>query len=192
MPKPSTVYQLKVTLLDIRPPIWRRLQVPASITMEKLHYALQDALGWTNSHLHQFVLGADRFGMRLIDEDRELLDERKYRLKDLVGEKSRFAYEYDFGDGWEHLVVVEKVLPAAPDTRYPLCLAGKRACPPEDCGGPFAYADFLVALSDPADPRHDELLEWIGGPFDPERFDLTDVNSALRTSRTRRLTESLA
>ncbi len=188
MPKPPGITQVKVTLLDIRPPIWRRLQVPSDITLEGLHYAIQDAFGWTNSHLHQFTIGVNHFGMYDAQEDPDILDERKHRLGDLVGEKDRFVYEYDFGDDWEHLVVVEKVLPKTTRLLHPVCLGGKRACPPEDCGGPGGYADLVAALADPRHERHREILDWIGD-FDPEWFVLDDANEYLRTSRTRRLTE---
>ena len=97
------------------------------------------------------------------------------------GEKFKFLYEYDFGDGWEHELLLEKMLPKDMETRYPICLAGKRACPPEDCGGIWGYSDFLAAIRDPTHPEHDEMLEWVGGEFDPDAFDADEVNMELQS-----------
>jgi len=188
MAKPTTLYQLKVTLKGVRPPIWRRLHVPADIKLDKLHLVLQDALGWTNSHLHQFVVGERYIGMMDVDEPSDdLEDEKRFKLSQIAGEKSRFLYEYDFGDGWAHGIVVEKVLPTVDGIRYPICIAGKRACPPEDCGGPYGYADFLDAISDPKHDRHEEVIEWIGRPFDPEEFDVEQTTALIRSGRSRQL-----
>ncbi|HZS42076.1 MAG TPA: plasmid pRiA4b ORF-3 family protein [Polyangia bacterium] len=183
----KTVHQLKVTLRTIRPAIWRRLQVRSEIKLGKLHLVLQDALGWTNSHLHQFVIDGVRYGMKTDDGrfEKDLLDENRVKLDAVADEKQRFSYEYDFGDGWEHEILVERVLPASPIVRYPVCLAGKRTCPPEDCGGPYGYHDLLAALADKKHERHAELLEWLGGPFDAERFDLDETNRALHSPRPR-------
>jgi Plasmid pRiA4b ORF-3-like protein len=181
MPKSATVHQLKVTLKHVKPPVWRRLEVPSDIKMDKLHLALQRAFGWTNSHLHQFVVGGACYGLRDPDGDNaDMLDERRYRLAQLADNGARFTYEYDFGDDWGHEVRVEKLLPADAGVRYPRCTAGARACPPEDCGGPGGYADLLAALADPAHARHQELLEWSGGPIDAEHFDLADADRSVR------------
>jgi len=183
---PKAIYQLKVTLEDVQPPVWRRLLVPADIRLPKLHATLQEAMGWTNSHLHQFSLRDRHFGDASIDGELEELnmeDERKVRLQDLVGPGQSLIYEYDFGDSWEHTVQVEEQL--EPDSRfpYPLCLGGARACPPEDCGGPPGYANFLMALKDSAHPEHDDTVTWAGGVFDPEGFSLNSVNAALAALR---------
>jgi len=186
MAKPATVYQLKVTLEYIKPAIWRRLQVPGDITLGKLHFVLQDALGWENSHLHHFLVGERRIGMVDIDaSDDELEDEDTVKLASVAAEKSRFVYEYDFGDGWRHDIVVEKVLPGETKPK-PLCLEGERACPPEDCGGPPGYMDLVKALKKPTKSNAD-LREWLGDGYDPEFFDLASTNAAIRANRTRRL-----
>lgn len=183
MPKPSdTIYQLKITLKGIRPPIWRRFQVPADATLAELHEIIQKTMGWTNSHLHQFVVAGVGYSEPYPEEDWEPeRDERQFTLQQLAGIDSRFDYEYDFGDSWTHEILVERVLPAEPGVQYPLCLAGARAGPPEDCGGAGSYPEFLRILDDPLHERHMELLEWIGGWFDPDEFDLDAVNRVLRS-----------
>jgi hypothetical protein len=188
MAKPPMVYQLKVTLEDIKPAIWRRLQVPGDITLGKLHFVFQDALGWQNSHLHHFLVVERRIGMIDVDElDEELEDEDTVKLARVASEGSRFVYEYDFGDSWRHDIEVEKVLTAEPKPK-PLCLEGKRACPPEDCGGTYGYAELLKALKKPT-KRNAELREWLGDDYDPELFDLASTNAAIRANRTRRLSQ---
>jgi hypothetical protein len=175
----NAVYQLKITLLEVDPPVWRRLLVPADTTLGDLNCILQAAMGWTNSHLHQFTIG----GMDYSDPRFELDDagdEFGVMLAEVAPrERLRFEFRYDFGDGWEHEIAVEKILPAESNKRYPACIAGERACPPEDCGGPWGYAEFLEAIRDPKHEEHDSLLEWIGGVFDPEAFDLAVLNKRL-------------
>jgi hypothetical protein len=185
MAKPATIYQLKVTLKDIRPLIWRRVQVPSETKLDKLHLVLQDAFGWNNSHLHQYRVGERLIGIKEDDDVflEELEDEKRIKLSQIAVEKSRFVYEYDFGDDWEHDVLVEKVLAAVDGVRYPICTAGKRACPPDDCGGPGGYGRLLAILANPAHKEHDRMLEWIGGPFDPEAFDLERTNVLMRSAR---------
>ena len=148
------------------------------MTLARLHDAFQDAMGWTNSHLHHFRINKRLYGDPMLMEDSfeetNYADSTATKLSDILperGERFRFEYEYDFGDGWLHDVLFEGRLPAEPRKRYPLCVEGARACPPEDVGGVWGYADFLEAISDPANEEHDESLEWIGGRFDPERFD---------------------
>jgi hypothetical protein len=179
------IYQLKVSLAEIEPLVWRRLLVPSAITLAKLHSVLQEAMGWTNSHLHQFTSRNRLFGNPAHDKDGELAleDERKVKLDELVGEGQSLLYEYDFGDGWSHEVLVEKVL--APDERlsYPLCIGGARACPPEDCGGPPGYENLLAAVAHPEHEDHDDIVRWVGGYFDPEAFDTNRVNATLRAMR---------
>jgi hypothetical protein len=176
----SPVYQLKVTIQGIRPPIWRRLQVRGSATLPKLHDAIQIAMGWTDSHLHMFNVGGVSYGLPDPGLD-DVRSEQRVKLGQIVsGAKDRFTYEYDFGDSWEHEILVEKVLPPDPGVHYPICLAGKRACPPEDVGGVWGYADFLDAIAHPEHAEHEEMLEWVGGAFDPEAFDLQAVNGALK------------
>jgi hypothetical protein len=181
--KQSKIYQLKVTLKHIRPPIWRRIQVYGNTPLLELHAILQAAMGWTNSHLHQFVVGNTYYGLPEIDEfdDLNLKDERSVRLDQLLSNSWRkIIYEYDFGDGWEHEVLLEKVLEPASRVKYPRCIGGARARPPEDCGGTGGYMDFLAAISDPEHEEHEEYLEWIGGGFDPEEFDPADFEDTLQ------------
>lgn len=186
MARPKTVYQLKVVLLGVKPAIWRRLQVPADITLDKLHMVLQEALGWTNSHLHHFMVGEQLYGMLDVDEYAEdLQDEKRFKLGQIVGEKARFAYEYDFGDSWEHGILVEKVLPAEPGVSYPRCLAGKRACPPEDCGGIGGYEELLKIIANPKHEEHEQTMSWLGGVYDPEAFDVWEADARLRSPRRR-------
>ena len=179
----STLYELKITLRGSEPPIWRRLQVPSSIKLHRLHEVFQVAMGWTDSHLHQFVDPPKVYSVPS-EEDYpsvERLDERRFRLADLARhEKASFLYEYDFGDGWEHGVVVEKIVFAGLEKKSAVCLAGEKACPPEDCGGIWGYYELLEALNNPKHESHQEMLDWLGEPFDPDRFDLQEVNAILR------------
>jgi len=184
----KTIYQLKVTLVDSKPPIWRRILVPDSVTLSQLHAILQIVMGWTDSHLHMFTINGQIYGDPEDDETGDLgtKNEVRYRLNQFVsGEGFKFRYEYDFGDGWLHTLLVEKILPAEKGVRYPLCIDGKRACPPEDVGGVWGYDDVLQALANPHHPEHDRYLEWVGGKFDPERFDLDEVNDGLHHRRSR-------
>jgi hypothetical protein len=179
------VYQLKITLRGLRPPIWRRFQVPGDITLDRLHRVIQRVMGWTDSHLHQYVVSGRRYGTSRGEwGDPQVLSERSARLCEVAPrEKARFVYVYDFGDDWEHDVLVEKIGQPQPGQRYPVCLAGQHACPPEDCGGYPGYIDFVAAISNPKHPEHAEMLEWVGGAFDPWAFDLDAVNRALRRFR---------
>jgi hypothetical protein len=137
-------------------------------------------MGWEGYHLYRFVVGGREYGDPRMLEEMKGEDARKVTLATLVrGEKAKFLYEYDFGDSWDPELLVEKVLPAAAEKRYPVCLTGKRACPPEDCGGVWGYASFLEAIQDPQHPEHEEMVDWVGGEFDPEALDLDEVNSAL-------------
>ena len=176
---PTTVYQLKVTLEGSKPTIWRRLLVPGVLTLGDLHYVLQIAIGWTDSHLHQFRVGETNYGPPDADMD-WMLDEEEITLDKLIpAEKFKFRYEYDFGDSWSHLILVEKILPAEPGRAYPSCIKGKMACPPEDCGGIWGYADFVDAIGDPNHPEHKNIKEWYEGDFDPEAFDIDEINAML-------------
>jgi hypothetical protein len=175
------IYQIKVTLCDSKPPIWRRILVPGDITLAKLHRILQAVMDWTDSHLHQFIVGEVYYGVPHPDDFVEVKSERRVRLNQVApAEKSKFVYEYDFGDSWEHELLVEKILPPETSVRSPVCIKGRRACPPEDVGGVWGYAGFLEAIRDPNHPEHEDYLEWIGGEFDPEAFDLDEINAALR------------
>lgn len=176
------IYQFKITLKGIRPPIWRRFQVKSHIRFLDLHRIIQEVMGWEDAHLHQFFIG----GYHLTDRD--TIEEGGYGdgdvakiwLDKFVGQEGqKFVYEYDFGDGWAHQLVLEKVLEPEAGATYPRCLTGKRACPPEDCGGIWGYQELLEVLQDPENPEREDMLEWLGGEFDPEEFDPTWVNEVL-------------
>ncbi len=177
---PDDVFQLRVSLIGIEPPIWRRLLVPQDVTLPRLHTILQVMMGWTNSHLHQFRVGDVTFAEPHDDFGPSPIDHRRVTLNQIAPRRgSTCTYEYDFGDGWNHLIEVEDELPAETvTTPVPRCLGGERACPPEDCGGPYGYADLLEAVADPKHPEHDTYLEWAEG-FDSERFDVDGVNRIL-------------
>jgi hypothetical protein len=185
IPVTERLYQFKITLLESKPPIWRRIQVKDS-TLDKLHEQIQTAIGWTNSHLHQFEIDEERYGdPELLDdgfEDFKCVDSTVTKISKIVpedGKRFRFLYEYDFGDGWEHDVLFEGCLKAEKGDRYPLCLEGERNCPPEDVGGVWGYAEFLEAIGDPKHEEHDRMLEW-AGEFDPEEFDAGKATKAMR------------
>ncbi|NMF85724.1 plasmid pRiA4b ORF-3 family protein [Nodosilinea sp. P-1105] len=180
----SAIYQLKISLRGARPPIWRRVQVPSDITLGDLHQVIQLAMGWYNCHLHEFEVQGQSYGQPMPEYDWDVRDERKTKLNKVVsGEKFKFSYVYDMGDSWEHQILVEKILEPDSDTRYPVCIKGKRACPPEDCGGIWGYGNFLEAIGDPNHPDHGDMVEWIGDEFDPEWFDLEAINRSLQPLR---------
>ncbi len=176
-------WQLRVELLEVAPTVWRRLLVPESITLPKLHRVLQIALGWTNSHLHEFVIRGVRYSDPDPDWADELrhVDERGIVLEKALGADARcFDYVYDFGDDWHHVVLLEDRHPQGTQAPSSIsCVAGANTCPPEDVGGPHGYAEFLEAIADPSHEEHDSYLTWAGGGFDPARFDLAAVNTAL-------------
>lgn len=175
------IYELRIQLENIEPLIWRRVLVSGNINLGQLHDVIQAAMPWTNSHLHEFIIGPYSYS----DPDFEMEESKnefRYRLRRVAPRTSNFlAYRYDFGDGWEHQIRVERIIEG--DTRYPghpVCLEGARACPPDDCGGILGYQSFLQAIMDPTHEEHKEMLAWIGGSFDPEYFDLEEVNQSLR------------
>jgi hypothetical protein len=179
----TAVYQFKVSLNHVGPPIWRLFQVKSDITLHRLASTIIMVMGWDGGHLHQFKIGGKEYGIPREDEedDYQPEDERKVRLCDLSHEElGIFTFEYDFGDGWEHMVVLERVLAPEKGVKYPVCIDGKRSCPPEDCGGPPGYEHFLEAIRNPKHPEHEHLLGWAGGAFDPEEFNLDDIDDDLR------------
>jgi hypothetical protein len=178
----SPLYQLRIELLGIKPVIWRRLLVPGAIKLHRLHAILLWTMGWAGGHLHEFMIGDEHYGQPDPDFDMgpPLQREDRVTLAAALGARKSFLYLYDFGDGWEHRVTVEKVLPPTPGLQLPQCLGGANACPPEDVGGPPGYADFLQAIGDPAHEEHEAMLKWCGGAFDPTAFHVDDVNSTLR------------
>jgi len=177
------VYQFRITLDNIQPAIWRRFQVESDITLKRLAATILIVMGWTNSHLYQFLIGGKRYGMPQEDfeEDDNFEDEGNFRLCDFsTADIEEINFAYDFGDEWEHSVFLEKVLVRHKDVKYPVCLAGARKCPPENCGGPAEYDNFLFIISDPSDPEHDATIDLVGGNFDSETFDVDSVNRALK------------
>ena len=183
-------YLLKIQLLGIEPAIWRRFVVPAGITLDRLHDVIQIVMGWTDSHLHEFAIGSKRY-TEYPESKEDGLACGRYRLGDLIKQKGRiFGYQYDFGDSWEHELVLEESRYFNPELRTELaCLDGQRACPPEDVGGVPGYFEFLNELKGPNHEEHESYSEWSGGNFDSERFDPESINwelmKYLRWSRDR-------
>ena len=178
-PKPRSVYQIKITLLEIEPTIRRRVQVRGDTYLDELHLMIQAVMGWQNCHLHRFIINKKEYAQPDPD-DPPTRNEVRYRLQQLVRRPGvRFQYIYDYGDYWVHEIAVEEILPSQPEGRYPICLAGERHCPPEDVGGTVGYEDFLEAIQDPKHEEHESYLEWVGGEFDPEDFDIDEANGVL-------------
>jgi hypothetical protein len=176
--KDYPLYQLRVDLKGSQPPIWRRVQVKSETTLLNLHKVLQIAMGWHNYHLHEFRIGKLSFGEPSPELD--FIDERTIKLTQIAPDRRlTFEYIYDFGDGWQHKVTVEKGAEEQAGVQYPICVGGARACPPEDVGGIGGYANFLKAIRDRRHPEHKLYLGWVGGDFDPEAFDLGAVNRKL-------------
>jgi len=177
----SKIYQLKITLKRISPAIWRRIEVSSEVKLDHLAQIILRVMGWHGGHLMSFEIGREEYQL-----DQESVRElggvlmSKSRLdKCLRIPKQKGLFTYDFGDDWEHDVLLEKILDPEPGVTYPRCTAGKRNCPPEDCGGHWGYADILEALKDPDNPEHEELLDWVGGEFDPEAFEVEAVNGRI-------------
>lgn len=196
--EPNAV-QIKVTLYDIEPPIWRRLVVPLTTTLFELHHILQAAMGWTDSHLHQFEIGGLRYGdLEMLKQDRfegdaQAFDANEVRLRDFqfrYDDGPFFVYVYDFGDDWRHTVQIEKLLAVKPAPKTATCTEGARSCPPEDVGGPPGYFEFVRVLLSPVPDEIEEqrhLKRWSGGKFDPERFDVAKADKAVRGALRKRL-----
>ena len=190
--------QLRVTLADIEPPVWRRLIVPGPWRLGQLHLVIQAAFNWWNYHLHEFRIGGLRYGELETDDDGcfldspHLFDEREVRLLDFgCGRGTLFTYVYDFGDDWRHQVEIEQHVTLDPLPKVATCSGGARARPPEDVGGPSGYERFLAVMADRDDPEHADTRRWCGGHFDPDWFDLTMTNrhmhAALRPNMRRRM-----
>jgi hypothetical protein len=181
---PETVYRIKIVLLGTRPPIWRRVWVPADFTLAQLHDVVQVAMGWGNGHLHEFSIGGRTFGEPnpdLFMDGPPCINEQKVILSDaLPSPRAKARYTYDFGDSWEHTLTVEKILAPEAGVAYPLCAGGERHGPPEDCGGIPGFYNMLEALADPDHPEHEDMQEWIGR-FDAEEFSVDAVNQRLQT-----------
>ena len=177
------LYEIKVELKEIEPPIWRIVQVPSRTSLLRLHNILQRAMGWTDSHLHLFEIDGKRYGKPSTEWDIEVLDSRKMTLEKIFsGGRTSFLYEYDLGDSWRHEITLLGTVEGEAEEKS-ACIAGARDCPPEDCGGVTGYYHLLEALAGPGHEDHDMLMEWVGGKFDPEAFDVGAVDRTLKRLR---------
>jgi hypothetical protein len=170
----DAIARLKITVDDVKPTVLRRIEVPLSIRLDRLHLTIQAAMGWTNSHFYE-IRAADAgsgWGIPSPDEGDGPLDAQKARLLDALEDTKKLRYLYDFGDGWEHTIKVERVVDPERGVLYPRLIEATGRCPPEDVGGPWGYAEFLEAIGDPEHERHDELTEWFAEDFDPKAVDV--------------------
>ena len=180
----GAIYQVKITLDDVKPPIWRRVET-RDCSLARLHDIIQASMGWSDGHLHVFEIGGEQYGLPEQWQEGgwgepEVDDSSKLKLSQLAaGSIKKFRYVYDMGDSWQHTIQIEKIIEAEPGAHYPRCIKGARACPPEDCGGAWGYGDLLEAISNPKHPQHEEMKEWLEGEFDPEEFNLDRINQDL-------------
>jgi len=178
------IYQIQIALKDFKPKIWRRLLIPSDLLLSDFHKIIQVSMGWTNSHLHQFVKNRNYYTVRFPDDhfwdEMDNVDYKFMIISDLLKkEKERITYEYDFGDSWHHQIILEKILPVSETINYPVCIKGKMNCPPEDVGGVWGYDSMLEILKQPDHEEYESFIEWLGGEFDPEHFDIEEVNELL-------------
>jgi Plasmid pRiA4b ORF-3-like protein len=180
------IFQIQVVLLGFKPKIWRRILIPSDLLLSDFHKIIQTTMGWTNSHLHHFIKNGIYYSVKFPDDDfwdnKINVDYKKKKvcISDILNiEKAKITYEYDFGDGWIHDIILEKILLFDENVKYPTCLAGKMSCPPEDCGGVWGYSDMLEILKQPDTEEYDSYIEWLGGEFDPEYFNKEEVNELL-------------
>jgi hypothetical protein len=179
------IYQVQIALKGFKPKIWRRILVPDNLLLSDFHQVIQTTMGWTDSHLHQFIKDRVFYTVRIPEDDlwdeMNNVDYKKMKISDLLKrEKEKITYEYDFGDGWEHDIMLEKIFPVDDKIKYPVCLAGEMNCPPEDCGGVEGYLDLLEILKQPDHEEYESMIEWLGDEFDPEYFDKDKVNGLLK------------
>lgn len=177
----ASILQLHIELLGTTPKVWRRVLVPDTITLTKLHSVIQAAFGWNHTHVHEFITsGGERYGSSdPFDAMEGVTSGEKVRLTTVL-QTAPLSYVYDFGDYWEHRIKVEKAHTPDPQIQLPFCIGGANATPPDDCGGVPGYEEFVLAMADPNDPEHDNLAEWIGADsWDPTAFDSTEVNERL-------------
>lgn len=183
---PNKTYQIKITLQGSKPSIWRRVVIPSDLSLPDFHKVIQTTMGWTNSHLHQFVKNRTYYSPKMEDEslwdeeDDDDLDYSKYKVSDLLRKtKDKVKYEYDFGDDWVHVIVLEKIIDESMDINDVTCLAGENSCPPEDCGGLWGYYNMLEILKDTDHEEYEEYIDWLSDEFDPTYFDIEEVNDML-------------
>ena len=182
--KLQKTFTLRISLERSDPEIWRRFQVTDTMTLDDLHDTIQIVMGWTDSHLHRFSIAGTDYSKILPDvverDGQDAIDEDDVLIGDVIKKKGqKFVYIYDYGDNWRHNLVVEAIGEPAPGQYYPVCLEGERACPPEDCGAIWGYYQMLESLRDPDHEEHARYLEWLGGHFDPDHFDLESRNAIL-------------
>ncbi len=180
----SKILELDIVLQGSKPKIWRRVLVPEGFSFHHLHYTIQLAMGWTDSHLYQFITGRNQryIGVPFDDDFGEMEDSRKIKIKSLLNApKDKILYEYDFGDSWKHIVEVKKVHQAEKGKKYPVLIGGAMACPPEDCGGIWGYQELVENLKMKGTDEYEELVEWLGGEFDPNEFDMAKINEMILT-----------
>lgn len=183
--KPAALLQLRIELNRVTPPVWRVVLVPESIPLDRLHRVIQIAMGWQDAHLHEFIIGKVRYGTPDPEWDvpGSPISGKGVPLATALGSGKRFRYTYDFGDDWEHTLTVEERSVASDSPSQVRCLSGENACPPEDVGGPPGYEHFRRAIADPGHEQHHDMLDWCGGGFDGEKFDLGSVNRKLKRLR---------
>ncbi len=179
------IFQIQIALKGFKPKIWRRILVPSDVLLSDFHMIIQTAMGWGNAHLHQFIKNDTYYSERMPDDDfwdeMDNVDYEKIRISDLLNsEKEKIVYEYDFGDGWMHDIILEKILPMEKHSQLPICLTGKGNCPPEDCGGIWGYADMLEVLKDPKHEEYKSYIEWLGEEFDPVYLDVNEINELFK------------
>ena len=178
----AKIFQIKISLKNTKPPIWRRIKIDAATDLETFHYILQDVMGWTNSHLFEFTT-SDKKRFSIVNDEFEDYEDTteasEVTLQQVLKRKgSKLTYIYDFGDWWEHQILLEEQT-NGPELEIPICITGKKACPPEDCGGLWGYYDMLEVIKDKKHVEHKEMLEWLGSDFDPDHFDKNEVNGLL-------------
>ncbi|MEW6087477.1 MAG: plasmid pRiA4b ORF-3 family protein [bacterium] len=179
----TKIYQLKITLNDSHPSIWRRFLVKSNVLLPDLHKIIQTIMGWTNSHLHEFEIEGNIYGLPddEFDDENRIIDYSSIKLDSLINkENEKFTYTYDFGDNWEHTILLEKFLPIEKKVYYPKCIDGKRNCPPEDCGGMGGYENLLEIIKNPEHEEYEGMMEWLEEEFDPEYFNLSGINELLK------------
>jgi hypothetical protein len=181
----SKIFQIQIVLNGFKPKIWRRILITSDLSLSNFHKIIQTTMGWTNSHLHQFIKNRTFYTTKMKDDfswnEMDNVDYKGMKVSDLLqNEKEKIIYEYDFGDGWNHNIILEKILPIDNKTKYPVCLDGKMNCPPEDCGGIWRYAEMVKTLKNPKHKEYESIIEWLGEDFDPEYFDKNNVNELLK------------
>jgi hypothetical protein len=181
MARVREILQFRLSLEEVQPTVWRRIQVPDDCSLARLHRIIQAVMGWQDYHLHEFTINGQAYGDPEVDEEERLVDDRTVRLRSLalvIGD--RIQYAYDFGDNWQHVLELEDKIPLSAEKVYPLCVGGECSAPPEDVGGTSGYEEFLEALFDPSHEEHEHMKLWVGRPFDPSVFSVDEANERLR------------